>query len=136
MTKSSWDRKRSAIVPWQPEGGNQVRSIDVDALWKAVQKNVAVLQQTGRLPPDGYIYEPRQDVVREALGLGQVPLAEREAGNLARSNKAGGYAAFELLKEYDLRYGSAEKAAKHAATAAKLLAEAEKENQKRRKKRR
>lgn len=109
---------------------------DIDALWQTVHETVKVLQNTGRLPPDGYIYEPRQDVVREGLRQGLVPLAEREAGNLARPNKAAGYAAFELLKEYELTYGSPEKAARHAAMAAKLLAAAEKENQKRLKKRR
>ena len=109
---------------------------DIDRLWTTVRQTVEVLQNTGRLPHDGYIYEPRQDVVREGLRRGEVPLAEREAANLARPNKAAGYAAFELLKEYELTYGTAEKAARHAATAAKLLAAAEKANQKRLKKHR
>ena len=105
---------------------------DIDRLWQAVQKKVQLLQNAGRLPHEGAMYEPGLDVVRESLRSDQtVGLAEQEATNVARSNKAAGYSAFELLKEYELAYGTLEQAARHAATAAKLLIEAEKAHQKR-----
>jgi hypothetical protein len=108
---------------------------DVDTLWREVQANVRGLQSASRLPGDAQLYDPRLEVVKAHLRLGHSGTAVSEAEKLARQNKAAGYIAYELLKEYHLAEGWPSSASTYAETAAKLLREAEKDHEKQRKKR-
>jgi hypothetical protein len=109
--------------------------VDIDVLWAEVKNNVKGLQSAGRLPGDGELYDPRLEVIKQYLEDGYDYAAEQEAKRLARSHKGAGFMAYELLKVYRIAEGNTGTASAAAVEAAKLLKDAEREVQKKRKSR-
>lgn len=111
---------------------------NVDVLWYELQPTVAGLQAADRLPPAGYLYDARLEVVKDylrsalplaAAGKGSAGLdqALAEAGRISKHARAAGFLAFELIKVYCSAVGDRRSEARAARRATDALHKAEKD---------
>lgn len=110
--------------PQRPSGPHAAApAVNVKKLWGNLKWRVKLLQDGERMPTDPFMYEPGLHIVRTWLEQAKPKEAFAEAEKIAKRSHAGGFLAFEFVKDYLAEVGQTKEAARAADKAAEQLKE-------------